>query len=685
MYLSCVKIWNFRKYGYADLDGTPALEVSLKEGLNILIGENDTGKTAIIDAIKFVLGTRSHDTLQLKESDFYENFKGIRSELLKIECVFQELSDDEAGSFLEWLTFDGDKAELCVRMIARHRDNRIIHSVTAGMSELDTRFDAIELLRVTYLKPLRDAENELKHGYHSRLAQVLLNHPLFVKEKDLHVLERYFGVANQKIEEYFKKDMLEKDEIFGIKDGEKGAKEITEKLETTLREFMGNNYDLHGYEPIISASRNELTSILRRLSLIIAQNQVGLGSLNQLFIALELLLFDIENRFNIALIEEIEAHLHPQAQLRLIAYLQNKNDNENSNKKLQCIITTHSITLASKIKLSNLIYCKNNKAYLLDSAHTALDRGDYKYLERFLDSTKANLFFAKGIIFVEGDAENILIPVIANIIGMPLEKYGVSIVNVGSLAFLRYANIFRRKSGDCIDIPLAIVTDLDVRPDYYYEIKKEKNKNIVYYIKDSKEVEKLCELKCSDIEGKIFIKKEDIYEKIKEQNKLKKLSKKVTESIESCIKEEVSTEQYRNFVLKRKIEKYCTDKARLFTNNWTLEYDIALSVLRDYLYASVIVAKKVKKEDSIEINLSEELLEAKRIIDEWSSEGDTQDIIAYKIYEDLLLKNASKAVTAQYFSEILEQNAISVNAILAKDESLSYLKHAIMYACGKEY
>jgi putative ATP-dependent endonuclease of OLD family len=208
MYLSCVKIWNFRKYGYANLDGNPALEVHLKEGLNVLIGENDTGKTAIVDAIKFVLGTRSHDTLQLKESDFYEDLKGIRSELLRIECVFQELSDEEAGSFLEWLTFNGDKAELCVRMIARRKDNRIMHSVTAGMPELDTRFDAIELLRVTYLKPLRDAENELKHGYHSRLAQILLNHPFFVKEKDMHVLERYFGVANQKIEQYFKEEKL---------------------------------------------------------------------------------------------------------------------------------------------------------------------------------------------------------------------------------------------------------------------------------------------------------------------------------------------------------------------------------------------------------------------------------------------------------------------------------------------
>ena len=72
---------------------------------------------------------------------------------------------------------------------------------------------------------------------------------------------------------------------------------------------------------------------------------------------------------------------------------------------------------------------------------TKLRKGDYLFLQRFLDSTKANLFFAKGIIMVEGDAENILVPVIAEVLGYPLEKHGVSIVNVGSTAFLRYSNI----------------------------------------------------------------------------------------------------------------------------------------------------------------------------------------------------------------------------------------------------
>lgn len=57
MYLSELKLWNFRKF--SKNDGTiefdsPHLVVPFKKGINILIGENDSGKTAIIDAIKLV-------------------------------------------------------------------------------------------------------------------------------------------------------------------------------------------------------------------------------------------------------------------------------------------------------------------------------------------------------------------------------------------------------------------------------------------------------------------------------------------------------------------------------------------------------------------------------------------------------------------------------------------------------
>jgi putative ATP-dependent endonuclease of OLD family len=86
-----------------------------------------------------------------------------------------------------------------------------------------------------------------------------------------------------------------------------------------------------------------------------------------------------------------------------------------------------------------------------------------------LDTTKANLFFAKGVIFVEGWAEEILMPAIAKklksqgIISKDLTEAGISIVNIGNTAFLHYSRIYLRKEEPFLDIPVAIVSDIDLR------------------------------------------------------------------------------------------------------------------------------------------------------------------------------------------------------------------------------
>ena len=66
MYLSELRLWNFRKYGVDtdDLDGiNPGVIVLLNPGLNVLIGENDSGKTAIVDAIRHLLGAQSRECI----------------------------------------------------------------------------------------------------------------------------------------------------------------------------------------------------------------------------------------------------------------------------------------------------------------------------------------------------------------------------------------------------------------------------------------------------------------------------------------------------------------------------------------------------------------------------------------------------------------------------------------------
>src|SRR5699024_10360312 len=91
-------------------------------------------------------------------------------------------------------------------------------------------------------------------------------------------------------------------------------------------------------------------------------------------------------------------------------------------------------------------------------------KDDYEFLDHFLDVTKANLFFAKGIILVEGWAEEIILPAIAQGMGKDLTAHEVSIINVGSTAYMRYAKIFMRRNLESMGCKVAIVTDLDVRP-----------------------------------------------------------------------------------------------------------------------------------------------------------------------------------------------------------------------------
>ena len=74
-------------------DGKPGLEIHFQEGVNVLIGENDSGKTAIVDAIRYVLRTQSGEFIQFEDKDFYQEPDGNRKDEFKIECVFDGINE----------------------------------------------------------------------------------------------------------------------------------------------------------------------------------------------------------------------------------------------------------------------------------------------------------------------------------------------------------------------------------------------------------------------------------------------------------------------------------------------------------------------------------------------------------------------------------------------------------------
>lgn len=669
MFLEKVEYWDFRKY--KSNDDAPGLIVKLQKGMNLIVGENDAGKTAIIDGIKLLLGTLSDDYDRILETDFYTHDGKTFSEELKIVGYFTDLSDEESAKFLEWISFTQDaKPSLKVTLKVTKKRNPngneyFDRKIYGGDNNSETVIDseARQLLRAIYLRPLRDAQRELRPGPYSRLSNILSAHPQ-VGESGKQELLNIVGKANGEVKEFFSKD----------------DHNVVQLIMNQLATFYDKN-DFEKSKIAFNVSEANIYSILSRLSLDTESVNLGLGNSNLLYIAVELLLMHDDSDYigpRIALIEEIEAHLHTQAQIRLIKHMEN-------NSSTQFILTTHSTNLASSINPKNLILLYNNQAFSMAQSETLLGKEDYEFLERFLDATKSNLFFAKGLIFVEGDAENLLLPAFAELIGYPLHEYGVSIVNIGNTAFERYIKLFSRRGDDRIELPVSIVTDVDVRPLEYYNDKGTTGE--VYVIESQNEFQQiLSELGLeSDLTdedrpyGTIFSTRKKLKDEfeISETSDENKLDEKVAK---------VLTKDYINSLIVEKkdkiIQKYQNYNAnsKIFVAPaWTLEYSLARSPLVKLLWKSIHETRYKDPYSAVNQNkfdkINNQLTTSDDII---SSE------LAYDIFKPLNDKKVSKAIVAQKLAieigKLASEDKKQLKTKVLSNDYTQYLVNAIKHA-----
>lgn len=687
MYLSKIHINNFRIIQNLELD--------FNEGLNLLVGENDSGKSTIIDAIKFVLGTHSNDWLKLIKDDFYTGDGIFYETEIKIVCFFNGLTPDEAAMFLEWLSIEDGAYYLKLTFKAKRKEkgnsiSEISYDSKAGEDEESGVMsgEARNKLRVTYLKPLRDAEYELAPRKGSRLSQILANYDIFqTKNGEIHKLVDIMNTANTSVNDYFES---------GI------GKEILEVInDKYLKDFSLTN---NGLKSRLDINGNDLGKILEKLQLTgVSNNDVsnlGLGSNNLLFIAAEMLLLKDSNYtgLKLSLIEEIEAHLHPQYQINLIDFL----SKQSIDIGVQSIMTTHSNSLASKVNLNNLIICKKGKGFSLRKGETKLNAGDYEFLRRFLDDTKANLFFAKGVIMVEGDAENLFLPSLAEFIGFPLHKFGISIVNVGSTALLRYAKIFLRaeESKGILDVPVAVITDLDVKPKKYFEEYPTENK--VYKVTQT-EIDGLkgqfVELSNIDFSSILEIEytsknnlEIDFKNLIPKELKIRTKSGKALSDILIPVPFDLNNlDTLRSQAYSKK--QFEDQKVKYFVGSeWTLEYLLGLSCMKNFFYEAILTAKLLQKSDDFDSSDQEygdAINEIKQQVQSDLSTWETQQVngedIAYKLYWEIMQgkgpNKTSKAIVAQCLASILNreiENQTLKSAVM-EDVHLTYLIKAIKH------
>ena len=496
MYLETLCIKKFRSINNITLE--------FNKGVNIIIGENNAGKSAIIDALRICLsiGKQWRDIGIRNDEDFYIDTMEISDELEPIEfALIFKIEDAQDRFYFNSMVFqdadnpDNQNIQIHFKyyLETNEKGNKVLRwSIWGGELEgQQIKPEEAQQIYYSYLAPLRNAEQELKpYARENKVTSLFKEITKYLKNGEDEPEEVNLDMA-KKIELAQKLENVINDEDWTglIKTGEDSINEHLEKSDINSKTSKINLRFLeYKYENIVKGvlTRKPVYSdeligdeLFKQKYFDISQN--GLGE-NNLILA-SAVLGDIENRrkekiehYYALLIEEPEAHLHPHKQNTFFNYLNHLQD-----FGAQIFITSHSPTITAKSKLDNLIILQKttNNIASFTVKKSELSTKNKSYLRKFLDVTKSQLFFANGAILVEGISEALLLPVFAKILNTSydIDKNGVEIVNINGVAFEPFARLFNSDvPNKRLNTRCSILTDDDkgqISPKYFINAEQE--------------------------------------------------------------------------------------------------------------------------------------------------------------------------------------------------------------------
>jgi putative ATP-dependent endonuclease of the OLD family len=511
MYISDLRIKGFRTFKQETI-------LRFHEGVNVIIGHNNAGKTTVIKALELLFSEKRkrltiddfnknitiEDLMKAppkivisailtesdKEEDYSDDLVTVSIWLIKIASPYKAqityeffLPDKELDDYInDMKKIDSDNINDYWNEIQYTYLRKYVSKIYVGNPEYKNIIDweNIKKFDFQFLTAIRDVERDLFTGHNTLLKEVID----FFMDYEIKI--------DSNIDESEKKRKIREKKIRFSKDAQVLIKTLQERMEKgkghMLRYVQNTGAGFDNLQPSLDGTilDTELYSALK----LIVENETGiklpavnngLGYNNLIYISLLLAKMQKDASgeylgsnakvFSILAIEEPEAHLHPNMQYKFLKFLKQNNETE----VRQIFITSHSPNITAAVDLDDLIILYKEKDEISVSypgkvfSNSDEDIKSKKYVQRFIDVTKADIFFARNIILVEGLAEQLLIPEFARSIEEDLTDSHTSVINIGGRYFEHFLKLFdTSKNPNAIKKKVACITDLD-------PVRKEKN------------------------------------------------------------------------------------------------------------------------------------------------------------------------------------------------------------------
>lgn len=403
--------------------------ISLAHPVSILVGPNNVGKSNVIDALRMVLTPLSGWPLRPRLDDFNHAGTGEAAvEEFTITTRFEGLDLPQSGRMLTALDGSRDRASLHLQATLPTAGQPRGRFLGGDSRSPDVEEWARTAVTYTYLPPLRDAEADMRPGRNNRLVELIA-----ALAGDGPDRERVVGIAAEANSNLAEVDAL------AI-----SASRIRERLTAISGPRNSQSVELLFSDPVFE---NVLATLGVGIGddepLSMAQNGLGMNNLLYMAVLLAGLTYDHGSELHLLLVEEPEAHLHPQMQDLLMRFLQREVAERDD---VQVVVTTHSPNITASAKVEQITALAKHESVIVGGliGDFNLEKDELDHLGRFLDVTKAALLFADAVILVEGLAEQLVLPLLAAELSPPVDlaECNVTVVNVGGLAFGPFAALF---------------------------------------------------------------------------------------------------------------------------------------------------------------------------------------------------------------------------------------------------